>query len=529
MYDNTNIKCPFIYPFYLSKNPNHRDAIDLLLYNDHYCLIKNFNGLNYSITKSKIKKHFCKMCLCHFKSEEKLNDHIVMCSKQDFCKVVMPKKGKKSIIEFTKENNKYRVPISIHCDFECLTTIYNELDELDDEKDKEKKELLKKKLENAKTSKYQKHVPCMYGLHVVSDYPTFQPEPVFFTGPNAHEELLKKLKELENEIIRRFKYFPMLMTNEQKEEFEKETHCDKCKKPFVEDADNIKQYHLSGYGYYMGAVHSDCYKNYKAKHKIDLEHEKKYFNPKIHKRTADVFKLPRQQHQFIPVLFHNLKGYDAHFILQVANKYFEEIKPIATNNEKYISFTLGNFRFLDSYAFMSDSLEALTSNLKKTGIQYFKNTSRFFNDPNELDLITQKGVCPYDFMNSFDKFDYPSLPTREEFYSKLNISDITKEDYKLAQTIWKTFNCKTMRDYMDIYLKSDVLCQADVFEYFRDSCMKNYGLDPLYYYTAPGLAWDACFKISKIKLELITDIDMYLFFEQMKRGGISMIANRFRS
>ena len=92
MYDNTNIKCPFIYPFYLSKNPNHKDAIDLLLYNDHYCLIKNFDGLNFSITKGKTKKYFCKRCLCHFKSEEKLNDHIVMCSKQDFCKVVMPKK-----------------------------------------------------------------------------------------------------------------------------------------------------------------------------------------------------------------------------------------------------------------------------------------------------------------------------------------------------------------------------------------------------------------------------------------------------
>ena len=86
---------------------------------------------------------------------------------------------------------------------------------------------------------------------------------------------------------------------------------------------------------------------------------------------------------------------------------------------------------------------------------------------------------------------------------------------------------KTLQDYHDLYNAADVLLLADVFENFRDICIKNYERDPGHYYTAPGLAWDAALKVTKVELELLSDIDMLLMVEKGIRGGVSMISNRY--
>ena len=119
------------------------------------------------------------------------------------------------------------------------------------------------------------------------------------------------------------------------------------------------------------------------------------------------------------------------------------------------------------------------------------------------------------------------LPPRSAFYSRLNDSNISVEDYDHAKTVWKDFGCKTLREYHDLYNVSDVLLLADVFENFRDVCMKNYNLDPAWYYTSPGLAWDAALKLTGVKLELLSDYDMILMIKQGIRGGISTISNRY--
>ena len=140
--------------------------------------------------------------------------------------------------------------------------------------------------------------------------------------------------------------------------------------------------------------------------------------------------------------------------------------------------------------------------------------------------MTKKGVYPYDYMDSFDKFS-EKLPTKGEFYSILNNEHISDEDYKHAQDVWNEFSLKNMGEYHDLYLKSDVLLLADVFENFRKTCLEYYKLDPCHYFTSPGLSWDAMLKMTKIKLELMTDIDMFQFIEKGLRGGISYIANRY--
>ena len=224
-----------------------------------------------------------------------------------------------------------------------------------------------------------------------------------------------------------------------------------------------------------------------------------------------------------------------HFIMQqigeIANKHGYtnkkgekqdlNINAIPNNMEKYMAFMLGNhLTFIDSFQFMSSSLDKLVSNLPKDDLIY---TSEVFKGK-RLDLMSKKGVYPYDFMDNFEKFNQK---TKNQFYSILNDQHITDDEYYHAKKVWKTFNIKTMGEYHDLYLVSDVLLLTDVFKNFRKTCMQYYKLDPCHYFTSPGLSWDAMLKVTNIKLELMTDIDMFQFIEKGMRGGVSYITNRY--
>ena len=119
------------------------------------------------------------------------------------------------------------------------------------------------------------------------------------------------------------------------------------------------------------------------------------------------------------------------------------------------------------------------------------------------------------------------LPTKEQFYSILNDETMSEADYKHAEKVWEKFNLKNMGEYHDLYRKFDVLLLSDVFENFRKTCIQYYKLDPCQYFTSPGLSWDSMLKMTDIKLELMTDVDMFQFIEKGMRGGISYIANRY--
>ena len=144
-----------------------------------------------------------------------------------------------------------------------------------------------------------------------------------------------------------------------------------------------------------------------------------------------------------------------------------------------------------------------------------------------LELVKQKGVYPYDYMDSFKKFSNKKLPDRWEFLSSLKRKCISEKDYLQAITVWNNLKRKTIEDYRDLYLKTDVLLLADVFEKFVNTCLEYYGLDPCHYFNSPGLGWDAMLKMTRIELELVSDTDMYLFIDKGIIGGISYIAKRF--
>lgn len=172
---------------------------------------------------------------------------------------------------------------------------------------------------------------------------------------------------------------------------------------------------------------------------------------------------------------------------------------------------------------MASSLDTLSKNLSK---DQCNNLGRLYSGE-KFDLLRRKGVFPYEYIDSVSRLNETGLPPKSAFYSKLTDEEISDEDYEHARTVWKTFECKTLRDYLDLYNKSDVLILADVFENFRDLCIKHYGLDPAWYYTSPGLAWDAALKITKVTLELLTDPDMLLMIKRGIRGGVSMISKRY--
>ena len=189
-----------------------------------------------------------------------------------------------------------------------------------------------------------------------------------------------------------------------------------------------------------------------------------------------------------------------------------------------MAFMLGNHLvFLDSFQFMSSSLDNLTKNLPDDAFKYTKQEFK----KEQFNLMKQKGIYPYDYMDSFNKFNETKLPNKQDFYSILNNEHISDEQYMLAQNVWNTFNLKTMGDYHDLYLKSDIVLLADVFENFRKTCLQYYKLDPCQYFSSPGLSWDAMLKMTNIKLELMNDIDMFQFIEKGLRGGTAYIANRF--
>ena len=239
------------------------------------------------------------------------------------------------------------------------------------------------------------------------------------------------------------------------------------------------------------------------------------------------------------------------FIKELA-KHTSKIGVIAKNTENYISFSVkaevdkfidkaGNqkskeieLRFIDSFEFMSSSLDSLVNNLAKGGHgpagpgakphEFWGFEKR---SPKQKELLIRKGVYPYEYMDSWDKFEEKQFPSKDKFYSKLNMSGISEKDYSHACKVWNEFGLKNMGDYHDLYLETDVILLANVFESFRRVCLDNYGLDPAHFYTAPGLAWKACLNKTGVNLELLKDPDMLLMFERGIRGGITQSVHKW--
>ena len=217
------------------------------------------------------------------------------------------------------------------------------------------------------------------------------------------------------------------------------------------------------------------------------------FRGAAHKICNVNFQLTKK----VPVIFHNLKGYDSHLIFHELDKFDVKIKVIPNGLEKYMAFFLNkNLVFTDSIQFMNSSLA------KNLSDKDFKYLIEEFGSKN-LKLLKQKGAYPYKYMNSFERFNEEKLPAKKSFYSstkdekigddgKISDGHISAKDYLTCKKIWDKFEMKNIGDYHDHYLQKDVLLLADVFEKFIDMRLKCYGLDPCHYFSSPGLSWMLC-------------------------------------
>ena len=188
-----------------------------------------------------------------------------------------------------------------------------------------------------------------------------------------------------------------------------------------------------------------------------------------------------------------------------------------------MSFIINNKLRLSDRSVISSWLDSLVKNLGKDGFKYL---SQEF-DNNVLDLVKKKGFYPYEYMSNFEKFK-EELPSKEKFYSLLTSREISDKEYDHVFKVWNNFKMKLMEDYHDLYFKYNVWQLADVFEKFRKNNLKNYGLCPSHYLSAPALSWDAVLNMTKNQLEFIWDPDMLIFFEKDMRGGVSYVSNRYR-
>ena len=253
-------------------------------------------------------------------------------------------------------------------------------------------------------------------------------------------------------------------------------------------------------------------------------------------------------------------------IKELAEEFIGEFECLGENTEKYITFSVPikkehnngktftyKIKFIDSCRFMHSKLSDLVDNLSEINItdcktclerkniksecdfigfknnrlnyrckeckgtstksingliEKFPSVYQFCDgDLNKFVLLLRKGVYPYEYMDSWERFNETSLPPKKDFYSELTLEDISDKDYEHAQKVFKKY-CTDMGDYHDLYVQTDTLLLADVFEKFREKCIEIYGLDPSYFYSAPGLAWQACLKKTEVKLELLTDINI---------------------
>ena len=497
---NAESRCNrLIGPLYFTKR-RKLTHINLLYINSgsrgHYCYIKCLSKLLHKqINRTHRAIHICDGCLMHYPSKKCLDQHQHFDCVHICTDLPDPMKTKKNWfnvetasnkLAFNNYERKLKLPFVIYADFEAFLTPI---------------QTCQNEATKSYTNNIQKHAVFSFGYYLKCSYNDSLSIYRTYTGERCAEQFMKHLKG-DLELICKENSFPkppLPLSESDNLHVLQSKVCYICNND-LDNNNNVICYDWYS-GKYAGVAHTCCKKKYKA---------------------------PR----FVPVFLHNLANYDAHFIVHALG--FEEgkIDIIPQNKEKYISFSKYlkiknnniSLRFLDSFKFMSSSLDRLAHNIKT---HQFVELKKNYPRDEDFKRLIRKGVYPYEIMTSFESLKISSLPTQNQFFNSLVNTNVSNDDYRHAQDVWNHFKCGTMDDYTSLYLKTDVLLLTDVFENFRNICMKTYDLDPAHYYTAPGLSWDAMLKSTMIELELLTDFDKIAFIKKGIRGGISQCSNRY--
>ena len=206
-------------------------------------------------------------------------------------------------------------------------------------------------------------------------------------------------------------------------------------------------------------------------------------------------------------------------------KFFKkDLVLIPQTMEKYVGWFVGDFAFLDSFAYLAASLDTLSKGLSQ---QEKEHMLRQQWETEDLTDLCGKAALPYEYLDSLDRYGESELPPIEKFYTSLTDSNITLEMYERLTRIWNQFSCQSLGQLIDIYLRLDVLMLAAVFENFRETSIRDFGIDPPHYMSVPGLSFSAAIKMLKVSLEIFSDLDMYIMIENGIRGGFTTVARRY--
>lgn len=451
----------------------------------HYCWIKSKSRLiNAQYRKKGSKLHICDFCLLVMHTEEKLKSHL----EQDCLRIVTKIPYPNEILEFSNVTKQLRAPVVVYADFECAVAPLHGCD---------------KNPEKSRTKRIEQHIPTSFGFYVKC-WDSSLDQYISYRGEDSAKVFVKELIDCLKALYEKHIFgvnVPLIMTQQDRILYNQATICFVCDKP-LNGEKNKDHCHLTGK--FRGAAHRKC--------NLQLKNVRE-----------------------IPIFFHNL-NYDSHlFIRELAmyeNSFNLEVIPSTT--EKYIGIckkipvarhpTYKSERdpflklmFKDSFRFLSKSLDTLSKSLDQASD--FKTLTKEFKD--RTDLLKRKGVFPYHMIQKQSDYDLP-FPTRDQF---LTVSD---EDYAYAKHVANVFDCKNLGDYSDLYLKTDVLILADIFEKLRDDCLSPdaYRLDPAHYLSAPSFSWDAMLKFTSVEIELMADLSMLRFVKKGIRGGLCQVSTR---
>ena len=408
----------------------------------HYTWIKDFNRLLHDQTKYNGRKHFCERCLHGYSREEFLQRHKKDCEGigETAIKTQMAGEANKDLY-FKNFKNKMPAPYVIYADFESINTPI---------------EVAHSNPENSYTIKTQKHEACSYGFIAIRSDGRIR-GPFQYRGENAAELFLRALQIIEMEIRQELKELQkeniLRMTPEDERRFQESDSCWICgKSDFIPKEaicncpwPQLEQRKFEKEKCKICGKFSGKYENYNKVR--DHCHITNRFRGAAHARCNSQLQIDPQKVK-IPVILHNLRGYDSHLIMQAISKVEGDIKCIPNNMEKYISFSLGNLVFKDSFQFLLSGLDAL---VKANKPEDLKITAEFTSEEIRP-LLLKKGVYPYNHIKSWDSFEETELPPIECFYNDLAEEHIRPTDYEHAQNVWRTLGCRTLGDYHDVYL-----------------------------------------------------------------------------
>lgn len=568
-------------PLHTSSRSSAEINVVLVLFHttngSHYALVQNPSKLfAYRLTadsdglQRSYRKHICYKCFNFFHTKSALDQHKVFCHEPDGQRIQMPAAGSKMcfndenelkrsvtfqsgyVLVFDFETLQIDAPSPCSCPAEIRENTNSEqakrewfnslskdeqinyLCEISMEEGLEEQIRAQEDADNVpktKRRKFNKPRPpklCPHKQKILKEQHAFAYSYVLMTrdgkvveshayyGEDAAEHFIGTVLDLAD------KYLPKLSPGKPMEDLgakkiksirRNARKCYICKDPLL--GDRVMDHdHVTGK--FLGVAHNFC-------------------------------NLMRKEVPRITCFSHNLSGYDSHLLIPKLHKFGKRInnlRAIALNTQKFKTFNFNKkIYFLDSLAFLPDSLDKLVENLNASGSKFSLLNNLLFDGgesddaaadggvrelpPEMKKLLLRKGVYPYSFATSIEALENcQELPPREEFFNDLNQQEVSDEDYTHAQNVWKTFGCKNMLEYTTLYVKTDVLLLAEAIHDMRSNIWDEFGLDMCAYLSLPMLAKDIMLKYTDAEIELITDQEMSNMIQSNIRGGLSFINKR---